>query len=265
MQAKLSSHLSIRIGMPDFMRGLLLFFILSMSVGGAKAADISPFTSSEEESYILFQGEIAGGDLIKLSEVHKKMPHPTRTTLLLHSPGGDVAEAMKIGDYLEKNSISVTVWLGEPFGKMNCLSSCVLILAGGFTKNPYGRIGIHRPYIGDTSTNPKDAKEKLRLIKIRMADYLENKGVSPQLAEDMFSTPPENIKILSSDEISKYRLNQSNYNKDEELDLETAKAMGWSRSELIKRQARWMKECAPLEIKALRKCLEEIVLEPVKK
>lgn len=226
------------------------------------AADILELGSAKSESYILYQGEIKHGDLQKITSAYNNVEFKNNTTLLLHSNGGDVAEAMRIGEYLDKHDISTSVWIGKPFGRMNCFSSCVLILSGGHYKSPLGRIGIHRPYITDMQIDPKTSKESLATVKAEISKYLESMGILPQLAEDMFSTPPEEIKILSKDEIQKYRLDRINYNKQEEWDISYAKKIGLSREELMLRRAQIRKECFTTDDDLLRECFRAIMLKP---
>lgn len=60
----------------------------------------------------------------------------------LDSRGGSVNAAMSIGRILRNEGAGASVNQGSV-----CLSSCVLILAGGVTRSFLGKVGIHRPYL----------------------------------------------------------------------------------------------------------------------
>ena len=202
---------------------------------------------------ILFDGPIQDGDYQKLRKLYEKLGKPP-TEIALNSLGGSVEEAMRIGDFIEKENISATV-------PQYCASSCVLILAGGKYKTVNGRIGIHRPYLTDTSIKPSEISTLFPKLKESIKLYFERKGVSPQLSDDMFSIPPEQVKWLTPNELEKYRLNEENYVKEEQDDIKYANGLGISREEYLMRKKRMNEECAKYKYQyaEMDKCVSQIM------
>ena len=58
-------------------------------------------------------------------------------------------------------------------------------------------------------------------------------NINPTLADDMFSIKPQDVKILSKDQMTKYRLNQKDMAYQEKYDLWRAKIYGMTRTEYM--------------------------------
>jgi len=149
-------------------------------------------------------------------------------TVYLQSPGGSVSEALSIGRLIRKLKLNVQVW-------RECFSSCVFILAAGVGKSLYpdARIGIHRPFLEKT---PNDNIETV--MRKSLADakaYLAEMNIPEQLADVMFSTPPEHLTILTNEQLQLYRLNQMDLVASEEMALFQANRLKISRQELMRR------------------------------
>jgi hypothetical protein len=198
--------------------GLMFFFVANM----ANAAGISRCNEDYELVGEIFPGE--------LNKIKKKYAECIPSTIYLNSVGGDFMEAMEIGRWIRKNR--VIVYVGG-----DCLSSCVLILAGGNRKNVHGdaRIGIHRPYFSKRPSGDIGSLMKKMLIETKT--YLSEMNIPEQLAEDIFSTPPEKIKILSKTELGFYRLDQDDIVVSENDSINKASKYGLSRAELMKRES----------------------------
>jgi hypothetical protein len=147
--------------------------------------------------------------------------------LLINSAGGDLDEAMAIGRWIRQNRLGVAA-------RGDCASACVWILAAGLIRDvwSYTKLRIHRPYF---TTNRPEAGENLQVVLQRSKAYFEEMGVPSELAERMFSTPPDEATSLSSEQISYYRLNQPELGFQEELDFVRAEKLGVSREEYSRR------------------------------
>jgi ATP-dependent protease ClpP protease subunit len=121
----------------------------------------------------------------------------------LNSPGGSVNAAMAIGRIVRKEEAGAFVNRGAV-----CLSSCVLILAGGSFRSFEGKVGIHRPYLpvpsGDVSSQNVKAIYAQMLQDLRA--YFREMNVADGLADAMLRTNPEKIRLLSEDELANYGL-----------------------------------------------------------
>lgn len=181
----------------------------------------------------------------------------------LNSIGGDVEEAIKIGRILRKNEIlTVTV---PPDGE--CLSSCVFILSAGIRRTVWGKVGIHRPYFPSLSTdeNILNIKHKRESILTSIKQYLEEMDVNPSLVDTMLSIPPDELKILTPDELSYYRLTGLDANYEEKFIAQAASSYGLTSYEYRKRSAAVEEYCIlyarPDQTARFTLCREAILLD----
>jgi len=155
--------------------------------------------------------------------------------IALNSPGGDLNEAMSIGRWVRENKLKVLVRENA-----KCFSSCVYVLAAGQTKTPLGEVGIHRPYLLSMPTGGVENAMRNALSQSR--EYFESMNIPAQLADVMFSTPPEKLVILDDSQLSSYRLNQDDLAYSEERDLKNAAAYGMTRQEYMVKWAKFEEE-----------------------
>jgi len=124
-----------------------------------------------------------------------------------------------------------------------CHSSCVYLLAAGLTRTvpdvepQFINVGIHRPYFTVYQGEQTDVVMKQMLEYSRK--YFHEMNISPSLADDMFSIPPENIKILEEEELAKYRLNQMDMAYKEKVDIMGAKRYGMTRIEYMETRKKY--------------------------
>lgn len=111
----------------------------------------------------LFEGPIQPGDLAKISKARETLFNPYRDesggevadvrNICLNSPGGNLEEAIAIGDYFYKNGIGTRVDQSH-----ECLSACAFAFMMGVarggeeallnrTMHPTAKLGFHKPSI----------------------------------------------------------------------------------------------------------------------
>jgi hypothetical protein len=121
----------------------------------------------------------------------------------IDSPGGNLDAAIAIGRMLRADRIAVIIGKGA-----QCVSACVMVLAGGVERRLLGIIGIHRPYLDQPIASQLPAPDKLRSNYEQMLNvvraYLRDMNVSERLAEDMLKIPPADVRYLSNDELVNY-------------------------------------------------------------
>jgi hypothetical protein len=175
-------------------------------------------------SGIQINGEILIGDAqkfkVEANNLFKKYGEKNciggQTMVILDSAGGDVDESILIGKEIRDKNLMTVV--GE---NAVCHSSCVLIFSGGTYRVPIGEIGVHRPYLSSLS----DGKLVVEIRKIReelnlrIKSFLTYVDVSSLLLDEMLSYPPEKMKILSTQELQKFRILGKDATQDE---LDTA-------------------------------------------
>jgi hypothetical protein len=218
--------------------GRLLALALAASTSIVHGAEVHS-RGSRFAYAVYLDGEIAKGDLSRLKSAFagRSFKDEQNAMLVIDSPGGDLQEAMAIGRYVRVSKLTVAV----P-DKAKCFSSCVYILAAGVTKMVFGDVGIHRPYLLNIPAGGVEAAMRNALRQSR--DYFEYMNIPGQLADTMFSTPPEKLLILGDDQQSFYRLNQTDIAFSEEQDLKKAAFYGMTRQEYIAKWSGFEKESA---------------------
>jgi len=160
--------------------------------------------------------------------------------VFLDSPGGSVKAAMAIGREIRKSRpLSVTV---PENGR--CVSSCVLILAGGASRAVYGRVGIHRPFLQeDINYSPEDQKKTYSTLEKVIKDYLNEMNVPTALYDTMFRIPPEKVRFLSAAELQNYNLSEDDPYFKEADDAAIAKGFGLSKAQYVQYKAEINRLC----------------------
>jgi hypothetical protein len=159
----------------------------------------------------------------------------------LDSSGGDPTAAIEMGRLLRKNEAHVVV---RP--SRRCLSSCVLIFAGGVIRiADEGQIGIHRPYfsnlpVGLSTVEIRNRREKLNA---EILEYFREIDVSPALLERMLGIAPERIEVLTYAELERYRLSFEDTTYNEKRTAKEAYEFGLSSQEYRVRSARVENAC----------------------
>jgi len=229
---------------------LLIFLFSIITYTSSHAANIS--LRNAENSCIgsspIIEGNIERGDFQKFKSVvtslkkkyGEKECSEGHTDVHINSEGGDIDESLLIGKEIRKNLFGVIVQQNS-----NCLSSCVLILAGGVNKFAFGKIGIHRPYFSTVQNgkNIEDIRAMRDSINKRIKNYLIYVDVPEYLLDEMLAIPPEKMKILSENELIKFRLQGKDGTQDE---VETAKSANFynlTSSEYRKRQSDSVSKC----------------------
>lgn len=211
------------------------------------SADFSD-NSCSDGCRIFLSGPIVAGDhgrfrkrLVSLlvDQEFGKIPKSSSIVLDLDSPGGDVTEAIKIAKSLADESVVTTVDQGK-----NCVSACVIVLAGGIARVVTGNIGIHRPYLSRTSS-PELAKASFDKLKLEVRALFESSGVDPSLWDAMMAISPAKVRYLSEDEIDNLGLSGRNPAKFDYIDSVRAEKLGIGKPELFRRDALARQQCKP--------------------
>lgn len=131
--------------------------------------------------------------------------------VLLSSPGGQLDQALIMGDVIRSRGLTTMVAKADVTGRLRpsyCASACVLIFAGGKIREafPGSVLGVHQ----FTSELPKGADFRRDVVAdtqkttgIILA-YMTQKGVSPSILQVMSAT--KNIRWLTEKETFDLRL-----------------------------------------------------------
>ena len=111
-------------------------------------------------------------------------------TVLMSSPGGDLNQAVIIGEIIRSHGLVTAVGVVDASGKVGpsyCASACVFVYAGG--KSRYGvegsRLGVHR-FV--TSTPARDPVADTQRTTGMVLSYMTRMGVSSSVVEAMSET-----------------------------------------------------------------------------
>ena len=149
---------------------------LDGSSGGRRALFVSGPIGPAAASWFrsrLDQANLAAGDIV-----------------LLASPGGDLNQAMIIGEIIRSRSLATAVGSADASGRIKpayCASACVLAYAGG--KPRFGilgsALGVHR----FVTTKPvNDPVAEAQRISGAVLGYMTKMGVSSSIVEAMSET-----------------------------------------------------------------------------
>ncbi|MBB1520012.1 COG3904 family protein [Aquipseudomonas guryensis] len=145
--------------------------------------------------------EIAPGDYEQL--LRGIMANPgkfAQKVLLLDSIGGSVPEAIRMGRLVREAGFDTLV----PSTGV-CQGTCVYLLAAGRDKTVRGHVGIHRPpFPGGDSAQSALSPAGARYSP---AAYFREMGIPGSLLEDMHRIEPSKMRVLSIQELARYRLN----------------------------------------------------------
>jgi hypothetical protein len=166
---------------------------------------------------IIMEGEIRDGDAARFLQFlrdNQKAVVDDLLSIVPNSPGGSVAEAMKIASIVEGGMFGV--WLPSPKPKhARCASSCFLIAVAAPTRiiAPH-TLGLHRPYFDQrvyslaSPSNAIQAHEKL-LREMRL--WLHNHGVPSQIVEKMMNYSSKEIYWMNEKDLSAFGVMRPSY------------------------------------------------------
>jgi hypothetical protein len=143
-----------------------------------------------------------------------------RGVVLLSSPGGRVVASMQLGATFRKMGAAVIIARSLHEGERDvavagqCMSACVYAMMGGVKRvvPPESRVGIHRMSREEASPNlARSIHGSIRTYASEdmvdaLADYAAQMGVNPTIIHTAERISPDEIHILSANEIRRWRL-----------------------------------------------------------
>ncbi len=128
----------------------------------------------------------------------KGLPSRVRLGLIqFSSVGGDVYEAMMLGEWFRRNKVQVIVPMDSP-----CYSACVFALAGAVMRIG-SNIGLHSFYTSATRNPNFDydvENTKYQKVEKDIRDYLQRMRMPSGILEQAIQTPSASLKVLNDDE-----------------------------------------------------------------
>lgn len=183
---------------------VIYFTFLPVKAGALEYSFVreNPINGVKVDSYkfLLARGRIEPGDYQRLKDFLRTEPALTHfvnsRTLIFSSPGGDVREALKLGEFVRKTYSEVLV--GDYFGP--CLSSCFLVLASAVSRDWQAKtVGLHRPYLPPEVVDRRSVPEVIEdqgRVMTAVESYMKSLRVPDRLIDIMMSTPSDKIVWL---------------------------------------------------------------------
>lgn len=201
----------------------------------AVAANVEVVNAKQIE----ISGEIIPADYERLANGLAFIGPPGKKSVILDSDGGDLTTAMKMGRLLRKEHVRAII--GKP---MRCNSACVFLLIGTPYRLVWGNVGIHRPYAPtDTETSVDGQRKRHQQLELLAYSYLKEMNIPKALYDEMIRIPPDEIKMLTSAELTRYGLNNDDPDYDDADAASYAKRIGISVQEYRTRLARERELC----------------------
>lgn len=151
---------------------------------------------------VLLEGEIEGGDAIRiLKQIEELRDPPTRA--ILNSPGGSVQDALELGRALRLKGIDTEMREGDI-----CYSACPYLLAAGVNRTVPNEafVGVHQHYFGESTLLPAFvAVEDIQRGQGEVMRYLDQMGIDPLVMQHALVTPPDEIYVLLPEELVEYK------------------------------------------------------------
>ncbi|SIS67473.1 hypothetical protein SAMN05421759_102266 [Roseivivax lentus] len=147
------------------------------------------------------EGGIAPGDAERIADRLAEV-RPAPEALVVQSPGGSVAEALRLGRHLRATGIATEMLAGE-----YCYSACPYLFAGGATRRLENgaSLGVHQHYFGTSTILPAFiAVEDIQRGQAEVMTYLDEMGIDLLVMQHALGTPPDEIYVLLPDEIDRY-------------------------------------------------------------
>ena len=196
---------------------VLLFFSISILTTIVHAAEIRVFA----RSWVLLEGKNEKGDYDKIFKIAEFMPGLTEG-IYLFSPGGDVAEAIRIGRLIRRlrwttdapltqqlrpapswRMLTEHYGLKDPMQNGQCASACFFIYIAGIYRSG-DTLLIHRPYLSETELRRISGDQVLKMSQVARTEtdaYLKEMGLPAKYSELMYSVPKDQVQLLALSDI----------------------------------------------------------------
>jgi hypothetical protein len=124
-------------------------------------------------------------------------------TVVLHSPGGSVTDALEMGRLIRKNNFATQVEAGR-----YCASSCPLVFAGGVDRRAGEKaiIGVHQVSAYGPSGASAGGMAEAQKISAICQKYLRDMGVDLQVWTHAMETPSAKLYAFRKDELLTLKL-----------------------------------------------------------
>jgi hypothetical protein len=125
-------------------------------------------------------------------------------TVVLHSPGGSVTDALEMGRLIRKSGFAT-----EVEGGRYCASSCPLVFAGGIERRAGEKsaIGVHQvTAVGPDGATPANGMDSVQRISAECQRYLRDMGIDSMVWIHAMETPKDELFYFKPAELLRLKL-----------------------------------------------------------
>jgi hypothetical protein len=198
-----------------------LAFSNSASSAEFKTTPLFSKDGNETGKRFILMGEIKRGDADRLATYIFSNRHWIES-VDLNSPGGNIQEAMIMGELIRAARLETYVQPGQ-----TCASACFIIWVNGVNraafpdvpfKNQktgqtiYSRLGLHRPYMMTIENDDKSLSNQAKVMQ-SVDTYLAERRIPRRLIDQMMSRGSNDIYWVSQDDVNE--IGQSPYDLEE--------------------------------------------------
>lgn len=224
---------SCRVLAINMRKFLLSLFFIAFTTNAFSTVILEKYKKTYEVT-LRITNKIAQSDLqefknaLQRIETEKMKLH--LSTVQLESDGGSGLTAVEIGRLIRKKNLNTYV---AP--KNYCSSACFVIFLGGVQRYGFGNLGVH-----DSTFSEEFKFERTDLTKLieqsdkRHIDYLREMDISVSLADVVHSTKFWDVRYLTEEEKSLYRVNGTDRSTSEVLVTEISNDRKISKEEFKK-------------------------------
>jgi hypothetical protein len=173
---------------------------LSPSLSAEKIAGVDIDGSGRTRAALVVSGKIGAAAATWLHQKLDETQLAAGDVVLLSSPGGDLNQAVIMGEIIRARGLATAVGIADATGKVRpayCASACIMVFAGG--KPRFGvkgsMLGVHR-FV--TTTPVHDPVAEAQRVSGMMLGYMTKMGVSSSVVEAMSQT--RDVRWLGSQE-----------------------------------------------------------------
>ncbi|MCF1503308.1 hypothetical protein L0F51_05980 [Afifella sp. H1R] len=155
---------------------------------------------------ISMEGTIVPGSAGEFERFLQDNEFAAGTEVLLHSPGGSVADAMSMARQIREHEFNTRI-ATEGY----CASSCPLVFASGVERHAGKKawIGVHQIYAmkgADALGSLSDGFDQAQRVSAEAQALLIDFGVDPRVWIHAMETPKNQLYLFTPEELADYRL-----------------------------------------------------------
>jgi hypothetical protein len=174
---------------------MLGFLAAAMAITTGLAAELTGVNMADRATVVVLSGDIEEGDTDGAEALIKTANDDGRlvTAIRLDSPGGSLAESVKLAELIRRAKLPTLVVSGS-----RCASACFVVFAAGIEKfaSHGAAIGVHgvSDRFGHQTAQTEAATRSMARITAAF-------GVPPAIVRRMIGTAPSDIAWLSPDDL----------------------------------------------------------------